>query len=254
MSLFESIRRANIDFYTASPLEFLSQQQLEDLAQREGTTVEELREYLSQPHPEMTCPLCGRASTHLVGCKGCGGDAFGFDMEQVYGADATTNLRDALAVTLHAKGESQEVEWQEDQIHYAVEHAYQLGGCMICATCFHHTLPYDAFQTCPIYLHHERTLETTRSIPFQALLRALLNGEQARAWVARVFQHWCEIWNTGYSSAEEKQAIAAWRATILHGALDHPEEFLQRASDISAEIAGLLRAFGIAGESIEQDG
>ena len=93
MSFFDSMRRANIDFYTASPLEFLSQQQLAELADQQGMTVAELQEHLATPHVEMTCPLCGRASTHLVGCKGCGGDAFGFEMEEAYGAAAKPRLQ-----------------------------------------------------------------------------------------------------------------------------------------------------------------
>jgi hypothetical protein len=38
----------------------------QSLVQHNGMTVEELKQSLSTLHPEMTCPLCGRPSTHLV--------------------------------------------------------------------------------------------------------------------------------------------------------------------------------------------
>lgn len=251
MNFFESLRRVNIDFYTAHPLAQLSDAELEHLAQQHGLTVAELKTQMTTPQVEMTCPLCGRASTHLTMCKGCGGDAWGFELELAHGEDAIQRLRNGLAITLETKGTEQGLHWEAEQIHHAVNHAYQMGGCRVCDDCFHHTLPRDAYQICPLYLHSERTLEALRSIPFQSLLLAALNGEQPGAWVKRVFLHWTFAWNTAYQTEAEKQKIAAWRATLLHGALDNPEAFLQQSISAEQAVADLLQALGINEEARE---
>lgn len=74
---FEYMRRANADWYTANPLEQLSEEDLARLADEAGMTVEELREHITKPHVEMTCPLCDQPSIHLVNCTGCGKEARG---------------------------------------------------------------------------------------------------------------------------------------------------------------------------------
>jgi hypothetical protein len=149
MNFFESMRRANADFYTANPMEFLSEEQLQELAEHNGMTVAEFKQHLSTPHVEMTCPLCGRASTHVVMCKGCGGDSWGYELELAHGEDAVQRLWDGLAITLQTQPKPPEVELTPDQVQHAVKHAYQSGGCLVCADCWHHTLPADAYVTCP---------------------------------------------------------------------------------------------------------
>jgi hypothetical protein len=62
----------------------------------------------------------------------------------------------------------------------------------------------------------------------------------------RIFAHWTQHWNTAGQTEEETQAIAAWRATLLHGALGNPESFLQRTLDQEAEMQALLRRLGLA--------
>lgn len=247
MSFFESIRRANADFYIANPVELLTDTQLAELAQQQGMTIEELKDYMTTPHVEITCPLCGQASTHLVQCKGCGGGAWGFEYESAHGEDAIARLQSGLDVTLRTKSQEQGIVWQDEQVSYAVKHVYQMGGCMVCADCWDHTLPYDAYQICPIYLHSERTVEGDRKIPFQSLLMALMNGEKASEWVKRIFIHWTLAWNTAYESEQERMAIAAWRSTILHGALGKPEEFITQSFDLQEELAQLLRILGMDG-------
>lgn len=202
------MRRANPDFYTAHPMTLLSDEQLAEIAASQGMTVEELREYMTKPKLESTCPLCGRASTHTVGCKGCGGGSWGYEMEEAYGYDVIERLRNGLEVTLQTVGKEQGVQWGEEKIKHAVRHAYQMNGCMICPNCWDHTLPHDAYQTCPLNLHAER-ITSHSQIPFQSMLLAVLNGEKASEWVHRVFAHWCKNWNTAYQTEEEKQAIAA---------------------------------------------
>jgi len=244
MNIFESMRRANADFYTANPLEQLSDAQLEQLAQQQGMTVAEFKAQLSTPQVEMTCPLCGRSSTHVVMCKGCGGGSWGVELEEAHGQDVIDRLRGGVAVTLQTVGREQGVQWEEKQIHHAVSHAYQMGGCLVCADCWHHTLPTDAYQTCPLYLHSERILAHSR-IPFQSLFLAALNGEQPGEWVKRIFAHWTQHWNTAGQTPKETQVIAVWRSTLLHGALGNPESFLQRTIDQEAEIQALQRRLGL---------
>ena len=239
MNIFEDMRRANTDFYVAHPLTFLEKEQLAALAEAHGMTVDELKAHLMQPRIESTCPLCGRPSTHLVQCKGCGGGSWGFEMEEAYGHDVIERLRQGLTVTLQTAGQTVAVTWEERQIQHAVQHAYQMSGCMVCPACWEHTLAYDAYQHCPLFLLTER-ITAHSSIPFQSMLAALISGEQPAVWVKRIFRHWCEIWNTAYATEAEKTAIATWRATLLHGALDQPEAFLTHKADARAVIAELM--------------
>lgn len=97
MNFFESLRRANIDFYTAHPLEQFSDAELEQLAQQQGLTVAELKTQMTTPQVEMTCPLCGKASTHLTMCKGCGGDAWGFELRGFCISPRKGALRDGVS-------------------------------------------------------------------------------------------------------------------------------------------------------------
>jgi hypothetical protein len=94
-------------------------------------------------------------------------------------------------------------------------------------------------------------LEALRRIPFQSLLLAALNGEPPGAWVRRVFLHWTFAWNTAYQTEAEKQAIAAWRATLLHGALDNPEAFFQQSISPEQAVVDLRRVLGIDEEARE---
>ena len=55
--MFEYIRRTNADFYTANPLEQMSETELLQLAKEAGMTLEELHEHINKPHVEMTCPI-----------------------------------------------------------------------------------------------------------------------------------------------------------------------------------------------------
>jgi hypothetical protein len=185
----------------------------------------------------------------VVLCKGCGGDSWSYDLELAHGEDAMQRLRDGLAVTLQTQPRPTEVKLNPEQVQHAVRHAYQLGGCMVCADCWHHTLPSDAYTICPLYLHARRILNTDRQLPFPSLYMAVLNGEQPHAWVRRIFMHWTQIWNTAGEMPAETQAIAAWRSLLLHGALGKPEEFLNRTVDVAAEIRTIMRQLGIEDES-----
>jgi hypothetical protein len=116
---------------------------------------------------------------------------------------------------------------------------------MVCADCWEHTLPTEAYTICPLYLHSERVLKTDRRVSFQSLFWAVLNGEQPREWVRRIFTHWTQRWNTAGETPEETQAIAVWRSILLHGALGRPEEFLNRTVDVQAEIRGIMEQLSI---------
>jgi len=169
------------------------------MAGQAGMTVEDLRKHLYTSHIEMTCPLCGRPQTHLVGCKGCGGDAWGYECEMVHGEGFKDQLRQHLRLALiQAEGTTPE------QGEHAVRHAYALGGCMVCADCWRDTsLEWEAYATCPLYLVSEVVLGwlgSDRPRVFQSLLLRLLEAE-ARSdrdlqqgvinqWVADVWTRW----------------------------------------------------------------
>lgn len=244
MQLFEYNRWAKSDWYTANPLEQLSPEQLADLAAQQNMTVDELKRLMTTPHATMTCPLCGQASTHLVQCKGCGGGSWSYDLEMAHGEDAIERLRQGLSVTLSTTPTGGE-PLAKEAVQHAVSHAYQHSGCMVCTACWQHTLRSDIYTTCPLYLHSARILNTDRSIPFQALLLAVLDGEKAHDWVRRVFAYWTQHWNTRGETPEEKKAIAYWRAALLHGALGKPEEFLRQSVSAEQEVASLMRQLDI---------
>ena len=219
--LFEYMRRKHADWYTAHPFEQLSDDQLTRLAEEQGMTVEALKQQMSQPRIEMTCPLCGQPSTHLVSCKGCGGDAWGGEWELAHGEGFRDQLRTSLREAV-----SRLETTTEAQAEYAAKHAYDWGGCLICATdCWHHTLPVNAYQTCPLNLLAERTLEPDR-LP-RGMYPILFNApdaeslhRSARAWIKAGWDRWVEIWNTVPSPARE--AVAAWRARLLDAAWSQP--------------------------------
>jgi hypothetical protein len=124
IQFFEYIRWANAEFYTAHPLEQLSEAELAHLAQQHGLTVEDLRAQLTTPSEQLTCPLCGQPSTHLVNCHGCGGDAFGGEWVLAHGEDLHQRLRAGLKTAL-----DQPPDFSPAQIEAAIGHAYQWGGC-----------------------------------------------------------------------------------------------------------------------------
>jgi hypothetical protein len=196
----------------------LSDEQIAQLAANTGMTPDEFRQYVTTPHAEMTCPLCGQPSTHLVNCKGCGGDAWGWEFEAAYGEGSQDQLRQWLQSALAELGAGERAQ-------IAAQHAYQFGGCSVCAVCWHHTLPADAFETCPLKLFADR-LVTPHQFP-TGLMAALLDvphQDKPRAlqvieqWIHDVYAHWTDHWNTVMES-ESHQAIADWRHGIIHAAL-----------------------------------
>lgn len=216
---FEYIRRSNADLYTANPLENLDDKSKAALAAELNMTPEQFQEYMRTPHDRMTCPLCGRPSTHLVGCKGCGGDAWGGEAEMVWGDD----FRDSLRIRLQ-----QAVKPIKDvkpaQIEHAAEHAWTYGGCMVCPECWHNTLPAEAYATCPLKLLADRTLEPSH-LPF-GLMFAMQNkagederAEAAREWLKAAWIHWTDAWNT-VADPEQRKRVWRWRHHLLAAAWD----------------------------------
>ena len=221
-SIFEEMRRANADWYTASPLETLGEEELADLARQAGMTLDALRRHLATPHIEMTCPLCGRPQTHLIGCKGCGGGAWGREFEAAHGAGAADQLRQHLR-TLLARADG----FSQNKVQHAANHAYVWDGCMLCVDCWHNTLPYDAYLTCPLNLVSERRLHPLH-LPQGLLLRvAHLETRPEREgairqWLEETWRRWTEIWNT-VPEGPERRAVAEWRGALFHAAfVDEP--------------------------------
>jgi hypothetical protein len=202
-------------WYTAHPLETLDEVALAQLAEEVGMTTDALRAHLAQPHAEMSCPLCGQASSHLVGCKGCGGGAWGWEFESLYGEEAAVELRGHLTQTLLEAGVDME------RVGHAARHSYVLGGCLVCADCWRHLLRADPLRplrlndTCPLLFLGERCLEGEGWIP-TAYLTALWVGQDWTTWCAAVEAAWCAAEETPQTEWED---IAHWRRTLLTAAL-----------------------------------
>ena len=229
---FESMRRANTDWYTANPLGQLGEEDLAWLAGEAGMMVEELREHITKPHIEMTCPLCGRPSTHLVNCTGCGKEAWGYEWELEHGEDARDLLRERFKSALTNKSEEMPI-FSLEQVNHAAKHAFQWGGCMVCSECWHNTLPVEAYQTCPIRLMGERTLEPEQAPIglFYALMNVASEEEHKqviREWTTAAWKRWADIWNT-VADQEARQAVARWRHLLLkavwHESLNSKERY-----------------------------
>lgn len=67
-------------------------------------------------------------------CKGCGGGSWGFEWEEAYGHEVIDRLRAGLTITLTTVGKEQGVQWDEKQIHHAVNHAYQMAAAWCAPT------------------------------------------------------------------------------------------------------------------------
>ncbi len=224
--LFEQARRANAHWYTQNPLDALTDDELAATIARLGLekTVDELRAEAKTPHVEMTCALCGRPQTHLISCPGCGRDAWGWEWEMVYGgmpidamtfsANAANQLRALARPTLLSLG------FPEAQVTRGLTHAWQVGGCMICAECWQHTLPADAYQICPLNLISAGAF-TPHAVPayLWPLYDQIAQGtpeEQAHLIsdaLTRLAAHWLEIWNTAPDA--ERAQVALWRSGLL---------------------------------------
>ena len=225
--MFEYTRRANADFYTANPLEQMSDDDLAALAKSAEMTVEELRDYMNKPHIEMTCPLCGRASTHLTMCKGCGGDAWGGELVLGFGEGIHSELRQAYKAALLTRFGGKPATVRQEAIEYATKNAYSWGGCMVCVECWHNTLPAEAFRTCPIKLIADKTLYPDPGQVlhrFPSLLFALQGVKDAEErkrlvadWMKATFDYWTELWNT--VPPEERKDVAVWRGTLLEAGM-----------------------------------
>lgn len=212
---FETVRRQNIDAMTCHPFEQLPAEELDRLASKMNLTVAQLKAQQHERSVVLTCPLCGQPSTHLVGCKGCGGNCWGFEFEELFGVKARATLKKKLAGVVKGIADA-------DAIEHAAKNAYTFGGCMVCPTCFYHTLPTSAFQTCPIYLLHEFVLVGTSASLLIALYNQRTDEEIQQAsvkWINSVARYWCEAWNTAIDTTE-REKIARWRVAILQGALD----------------------------------
>jgi len=228
--LFEDMRRANAAWYTAHPLTHLSEAELADLAAEAGLTIEEVRQRMTTPTVEMTCPLCGQPATHLVGCKGCGSDAFGGEWVAAHGEDMHDRLRaafraaltdESLLADLRAKLGPALATIEAQALEQAARHAYAWGGCLICTECWHHTLPAEAGPSCPLKLLADRTLIPAQ--PPGGLFFAVLNaaGPESRAaaarqWIEAGWQRWVEVWNT-VADEPTRRRVAVWRHLLWEG-------------------------------------
>lgn len=232
--LFENARRKNAEFLTANPAEHLSDEELSKLAAQAGITVDELRRQLTTPNVLMTCALCGQPTTHLIGCRGCGGDAWAGELVMAEGDDVHDRLRagfkaalthpERLARLKHdlASDNSQPITlFTPEQIQHGAKHAYSWGGCMICTECWHHTLPVNAYQTCPLKLLADRLL-SPNILPWalEMSLWAKNDAQQKeaiRTWLTNTWDHWLHHWNTLPTNAQ-RRAVAAWRRLLLEAA------------------------------------
>lgn len=174
----------------------------------------ELTAWDTAPPLDMRCPLCGQASTQMFGCKGCGGDAWGWEFEALYGEEAVAELRAHLSQTLTAAG------MELEGVGHATRHSYVLGGCLLCADCWRHLLaapvrPLRSSDTCPLLFLGERWLEGEGWMP-TAYLPALWAGQTWDEWSAAVEAAWCVPDETIQT---EWEAVAHWRRTLLMATL-----------------------------------
>lgn len=226
LPLFEEMRWRMADVVTANPADLFEEETLREMAAVVGKTPEEFVAYLREEKESMTCPLCGRPSSHLIGCKGCGGGAFA-ELEFVHGEGTLGQIRQSLISDLgrirdryigHAE-EGEVWPFDDGRVKYAVANAYQCGGCSLCSICWYHTIPMNAYLTCPLQLYSVAFLSLDR-LPV-SLLQFLLDAKSKKEWgvvivdwTRMVWDRWIVSWNT-VSGEEVQEAVAAWRACLL---------------------------------------
>ena len=217
---FDDIYWDNRDFHTVHPLEQMPPEKIVELAQKMGLTVEEMLAEAQRPKASLTCILCGQPSAFLTGCKGCGGGAWGWEFEAACGQGAARRRQQVLATYLEAAGHHPE------RVQHAIEHAYQMGGCLICPACWTHTVQPNAYMICPLYLLDERLTakEQQRPLLNQALFLQNITRtvDAVLDWVKGIYHYWCRTWNTE-ADPEKRSQIAAWRQTLLEAAFSGKE-------------------------------
>lgn len=217
---FDDIYWDNRDFHTQHPLEQMPPEKLAELAQKLGLTVEEMLVEARRPKVFMTCVLCGQPSAFLTNCKGCGGGAWGWEFEAACGGGAAQRRQRVRATCLEAAGHDPE------RVQHATGHAYQRGGCLICAACWTHTVQPNTYMICPLYLLDERLTAQEQQRPL--LHHALFLQDSARTveavliWVQDIYHYWCQTWNTE-TDPDRRSQIAAWRETLLAAAFNDKE-------------------------------
>ena len=223
-SFFEELYRSNASWYTDHPLAKMSDDELAALIQQYNLemTVAELRQQITTPSVTMTCALCGQPQTHLMNCKGCGGDAWGSEFLFAYGDEAPAELRQVILNAL------QGAPFDENQARHGANSAYQFGGCMVCAECWHHTLPTQTYTICPLYIFYERATGNSRVPAFA--LPLLYSGpkdpearkQAIRAELERIQAYWLDTWNT-VTDADRRSQVAEWRGRLLLAAFGKAE-------------------------------
>ena len=167
-------------------------------AKEEGLCVESLRRELATPRQELTCPLCGQPSTHLLSCRGCGLEAWGDEFQLLHGETANGELREVLGKELRRGG------CDEEAVSYALPRAYTPGGCLLCPACWSQTWPRYIARSCPLFLLAERSLDGPGYVPDDYYLAAL-QGASREEWAKQVKQRWTE---------PEKKDVREWRLAI----------------------------------------
>lgn len=167
-------------------------------AKEKGLCVENLRRELSTPRRELTCPLCGQASTHLLSCRGCEPEAWSDEFQLLHGETANGELRQALGAALRKGG------CDEEAVGHALARAYTPGGCLLCPTCWSRTWPRYIARSCPLLLLAEGSLDGPGHFPDDYYLAAL-QGASREEWAKQVKQRWTET---------EQKDVREWRLAI----------------------------------------
>ncbi|MBX3054204.1 MAG: hypothetical protein KF753_22215 [Caldilineaceae bacterium] len=167
-------------------------------AKERGLCMKSLRRELSTPRQELTCPLCGQPSTHLLSCRGCGPDAWGDEFQLLHGETANGELREALGAALRKEG------CDEEAVGYALPRAYIVGGCLLCPACWSQTWPRYIARSCPLFLLAERSLDGPGHFPDDYYLAAL-QGLSKEEWNRGVQERW---------SRDGREGVREWRLAI----------------------------------------
>lgn len=164
------------------------------------------------PQVQRTCILCGQPSTILSPCKGCGPEAWEDEFVPGYGDETRQRRRQELASYL------QHNQHDPEKVKFAVGHAYNPGGCLVCLSCWTHATQPERNLICPLYLLHERleAQETHWPLIHKASFWAYI-GRNLSEWWEQVRTFWCQTWNTSTDTAVHRE-VAEWRKALLDAA------------------------------------
>lgn len=241
---FDLIRAFTVDRVIRNPILEMKPDQLERLATAAGVSVEELRELAQTPKAETSCAACGRPSTHLIGCKGCGTHAFTDELDpeedRQFRQRGVNKLGHVIRYTPPdpEAPEAPAEAFTEEAIRQRIRRAFNPGGCMVCPDCYRQMITPEAWRFCPLRLVWDHSQDPR--LPAGNVSVWPPEGATPAEWRDALIYHWTDDWNpVADPDSAEWRAVAEWRRRMIAGVLT--DEMLERIDRWRRRVWSYLR-------------